>query len=283
MDQINTISGGANFSTTFLGVRGSTPCSGIDYQIFGGHTSCVLVDVNDKILIFDAGSGIFSANKILKDRDIKEFDLFFSHVHLDHILGLPFFMPLWRPDVKIRIHAGSLGPYGGIEHFLKKTFSAPLFPVEFSNLPAQISFHDFEPGADIQIDDLVRVKTCALNHPNGAVAYRTNFMGKSVSYVTDTEHPEVGHDQSIIDFIRGTNLFIYDSSYENENYHKFKGWGHSTWQECCQLAELAAVEKFAVFHHDPMNTDEKMFQIEAEVKRIAKNAIVCRQGMRIDL
>lgn len=242
-----------------------------------------MVETGGKIALFDAGSGIATATRFINDPSIKEFDLFFSHVHLDHILGLPFFMPIWNKDVKIRIHAGTLKPYGGIEDFLKRTFHEPLFPVNFENFPAQITFHDFDPGETMDIGNGVNVRSCPLDHPNGAVGYRLNHNGKSVCYITDTEHPETGLDTVIGDFVKNTNLFIYDSSYENENYQKFKGWGHSTWQMCRDLAHYANVETFGIFHHDPSNNDEKMKSIEDHVTKLDPKAIVCKQGMQLHL
>ena len=107
---------------TFFGVRGSTPCAGLEHGQYGGHTSCVMAEAGDHIIIFDAGSGIYDASRIALDNPSKKIFLFFSHVHLDHIMGLPFFAPVWRSDFTVNIFAGSLAAYGGIQSFLSKTF-----------------------------------------------------------------------------------------------------------------------------------------------------------------
>jgi phosphoribosyl 1,2-cyclic phosphodiesterase len=271
----------ANIEITFLGVRGSTPCAGTNYQIYGGHTSCVMARIKNKIMIFDAGSGIVDANSVILSEGITEVDLFFSHVHLDHIMGLPFFTPVWKKDIKLNIYAGSLAPYGGIHNFLSQTFNPPLFPIPFANFPGQIVCHDFLPGTDIKLDDHIILNTCFLNHPNGAVGYRVNYNNKSMCYVTDTEHSEQGIDQNIQKLITNADLLIYDSTFDNASYLKYKGWGHSTWEEGCVLANAANVKQVAIFHHDPSNDDVKMSVLEEIVKDQDAKAIISKQGMKI--
>ncbi len=262
----------------FLGVRGSTPCCDSRYSQYGGHTSCVLVEANNQIYIFDAGSGIINASAIGLNHPEKLTNLFFSHVHLDHMMGLPFYFPFWKPDHHINIHAGSLARYGGIEAFLKRILCEPLFPVPFTAFPAQIVCSDFVAGHK-HIFGPVTISTFELNHPNGAVAYRLNFNDKSVCYVTDHEHGDNSNREGLVEFIRGTDVFIYDSSYDDNNYANYKGWGHSTWQEALRLGNDAQVVKTAIFHHDPHNTDEKMVDIEAAVLAFSEKGFVTRQGM----
>ncbi|MDP3372183.1 MAG: MBL fold metallo-hydrolase [Candidatus Paracaedibacteraceae bacterium] len=266
----------------FLGVRGSTPCADERFVTYGGHTSCVLVEVDGTIFIFDAGSGIINASPIVAKQGACEAHLFFSHVHLDHIMGFPFFYPLWNKHFTTHIYAGSLGAYGGIYNFFANTLKEPLFPVSFTEFPGDIHCQDFEPGYTHKIGN-VTVDTFMLNHPNSAVAYRLTCNGKSVCYVTDHEHGDNSNREGLIEFIRGTDLFIYDSTYEDGNYQNFKGWGHSTWQEALRLGDEADVARTAIFHHDPQNTDVKMAAIEEDVKKISSAAFVARQGMMVTI
>ncbi len=266
----------------FLGVRGSTPCADSRYSKYGGHTSCIMVEADDQVIIFDAGSGIINASKIALTQEDKTCHLFFSHVHLDHMMGLPFFTPLWVKDFTTHIWAGSLAPYGGIGKFLTDTLSAPLFPVPFTAFPGNIICSDFTAGTTQSLGR-IDINTFELNHPNGAVAYRLNYNSKSVCYVTDHEHGEGANQDSLIEFIKGADIFIYDSSYSDESYEKYKGWGHSTWQEALRLGEKANVAKTYLFHHDPQNTDDKMTIVEEEVLKASHRAAVSRQDTVIML
>lgn len=271
------------FNVTFLGVRGSTPCASSPYMRYGGHTSCVMVELDNKLVFFDAGSGLYDANKIVGDHPNKEIELLFSHVHLDHVLGLPFFGPVWNPNFKLNIHAGTLAPYGGLEHFLSKTFSAPLFPVEFKNFTGNITCHDFSPGSTLQFNEGYEIQTLELNHPNGAVGMRLNYKDRSVCYITDNEHTPGVLDEKIVHFIKDTDLFIYDSSYSDDYFAKHKGWGHSTWQEAIRLGEAAFAKRIAVFHHDPLNTDDKNDMIAELVKERSDRASMAIQGETVVL
>ena len=262
----------------FLGVRGSTPCADNRFSQYGGHTSCVLVEVDDSIFIFDAGSGIVNASGIALQLAKKECHLFFSHVHLDHIMGLPFFAPLWFKDYTVNIRAGSLAKYGGIKDFFTRTLTEPLFPIPFAAFPGNIQCEDFTPGHMYTLGNS-QIDTFGLNHPNGAVAYRLTYDGKSLCYVTDHEHGNESNREGLVEFIRGTDMFIYDSTFGDDNYPKFKGWGHSTWQEALRLGDDAGVAQTAIFHHDPQNTDDKMAIIEDQVLQASNRAFVSRQGM----
>lgn len=272
------------FNITFWGVRGSTPCASKAYTAYGGHTSCVMVDLGNQLLFFDAGSGLFDANAYAGSYPNKNIKLFFSHVHLDHVMGLPFFAPVWNPAYTVDLYAGSLQRYGGLEHFLSQTFNEPLFPVKFKNFPGVHACTDFEPGAALDFADQGYViQTAALNHPNGAVGYRVDAQGRSFCYVTDTEHRQGEIDPAIVDLIKGADLFVYDSSYSDDNYAKYKGWGHSTWQEAIRLGQAAGVKKIGIFHHDPLNTDTQLELIEKIATSTSPKVMFTRQGMVIDL
>lgn len=263
---------------TFFGVRGSTPCADENHLRYGGHTSCIGVELNDRLIILDAGSGIYNANSLALQNPHKEVFLLFSHVHLDHIMGLPFFFPVWKKDMTVHIMAGSVRPYGGIHQFLSNTFTPPLFPIKFIDFPANIQCRDFKAGETLEFLPGLKIDTCALNHPNGAIGYRLNYQGNSVCYVTDTEHSPGQLDPAILGLIQGSDLLIYDSSYNDENFSTYKGWGHSTWQEGIRLAKRANVKKLAVFHHDPSNTDDKMEVIEKLATQEWDGAFIAKQG-----
>lgn len=271
------------FKIHFLGVRGSTPCAGTSHDEYGGHTTCVLVEFEEGIIIFDAGSGIINANPITSRHKNKTIMLYFTHVHLDHILGLPFFMPMWNPSYTVKLHAGNLAGYGGIEKVFSQTFNEPVFPISFKKFSGNIGCYDFKPGTTHYPLSGVAIETHALNHPNGAIGYRLTYQNKTMAFVTDNEHSIESPDYKLIDFIRYADVFIYDSSYNDDNFSKYVGWGHSTWQEAIRLGQAAQVKRIGIFHHDPLNDDKKMRVIEAQALQMDPHAFIAKQDMIINL
>jgi len=255
----------ADLSVTFWGVRGSIACAGPEYVRYGGNTSCVEVMAGGRRLIFDAGTGIRKlGNRICEAGDTTESEVFFSHTHLDHIVGLSFFAPLARNGHKVRLSAGHLAPDLTLEQVVRHTMAAPLYPVTMDIFAAKIEFRDFVSGDTLRPAPGVTVRTTSLNHPNGATGYRVEHAGKSICYITDTEHRPGERDAKIVELCRGADIMIYDSSYTDEEYPRYRGWGHSTWQEGMRIADEAGVGTLAIFHHDPSHDDEAMDRIVAE-------------------
>jgi phosphoribosyl 1,2-cyclic phosphodiesterase len=127
------------------------------------------------------------------------------------------------------------------------------------------------------------VRTCALNHPDGATGYRLEWAGKSVCYVTDVEHHPGQLDQTVLDLIKDADLVIYDCTYTDDEFPNHVGWGHSTWQQGIRLCRAANVGQLAIFHHNPDHTDTMMAEIEAEAKQVWPNVIVARDEMALFL
>ena len=122
-----------------------------------------------------------------------------------------------------------------------------------------------------------------LNHPQGAVGYRVNFGGRSICYITDTEHKAGEIDQNKKSLVSGSDLVIYDACFTDENYPNFAGWGHSTWQEGVKLCDAASVKKLAIFHHDPGNDDAAMDIISEEVNKARPGSLVAMEGMELEV
>lgn len=270
-----------DFSIRFWGVRGTIACPGPKYARYGGNTSCIEVCCGDYRFILDGGTGLRPlGEKLLAAGQSLELDLYLTHTHLDHIAGLPFFPPMFKPGNKIRLLCGHLHDSDEkLRDVIVRMTAAPLFPVPLEAFSAELSFVDFRSGETLQPRPGVVIRTAPLNHPNGATAYRIEFGGKSACYVTDCEHREGELDEPLLDFIRGTDIFIYDSTFTDDEYPKFRGWGHSTWQEGARLAEAAGVGEFVIFHHAPEHPDAVMDGIaEAAHSRFARS-IVAREGM----
>ncbi len=255
-----------DFWVRFWGVRGSIACAGPDTIRYGGNTSCLEVRCGARLL----GQAL--------PAEPLEFDHFFSHTHFDHVAGLPFFLPFYRKGGKIRIRAGHLSPPHTMESTLRLAMSAPLFPVPFDVFQADIDFIDFTAGDTLDLGDGIEVRTAVLNHPNGATGYRVSFGGKSICYVTDTEHTPGEPDRNILDLIEGADIVVYDATYNDAEFPTYVGWGHSTWQEGVRLAEAANVGQLVIFHHEPGRDDDALDDVAREAKAAFAGATVAREG-----
>lgn len=277
------VAAGPNFSVRFWGVRGSIAAPGPSTVRYGGNTACLEVRCGDRLLIFDAGTGI----RALGDRLVKsgpvELDLFFTHTHFDHICGLPFFAPAYAAQNRLRLWAGHLPPGQTLRNVVSALMSAPLFPVPVEIMSATIEFHAFVAGATLHPAGGVTLRTAALNHPNGAVGYRIEYDGRALCYITDTEHYAGRRDPAIVDLARDADVMIYDCTYTDEEYAGRVGWGHSTWEECLRLAEAANVRRPVIFHHDPGRDDVALDVIAAAAAQAWPGTLVACEGMLLEL
>jgi phosphoribosyl 1,2-cyclic phosphodiesterase len=267
------------FSLRFWGVRGSIPCPGPETVRYGGNTSCVEIRCGERVLIFDAGTGLRPLGAHLDAQGTVDADLFFTHTHFDHICGLPFFSSAYAKTNKFRFWAGHLLPDHTLRYVLSEMMMAPLFPIPISVLGADISFHDFRSGETLNPAPGTTIRTATLNHPNGATGYRVEHAGKSICYITDTEHTPGQPDQTVLGLINGADIVVYDSTYDDAEFAAHLGWGHSTWQEGIRLADVAKVKQLVIFHHDPGHDDDEMDRIAAAAAKARPGTIVAREGM----
>lgn len=265
----------------FWGVRGSIACPSPSHVRYGGNTSCLEVTAGDQSIILDAGTGIRPLGHSFMERGIRRAHLLLTHSHWDHINGFPFFSPGFAPGHEFQIRAGHLKD-DGIREVLAGQMTQPTFPVPLEAMKATLRFDDFTAGDEFSIGSGVKVKTAALNHPNGATGYRIEHGGKSLCYITDTEHIPGQPDQNILGLVQGTDLMIYDSTYTEDEFPGKVGWGHSTWQEAIRLATAADVKKLAIFHHDPEHNDEFMDSIADQAKAEWEHAVVAKEGMTFE-
>ena len=269
-----------DFLVRFWGVRGSISISDANSVRYGGNTSCLEIRCGEQLLIFDTGSGFrYLGNELIKSGRTIDADIFLSHTHYDHICGIPFFKPFFNPENKFRLSAGHLLPETNIRDVLSDLMKTPLFPVSLDIFQSKIEFHDFAIGDALTIGTDVVVRTAPLNHPNGATGYRIEFEGKSICYLTDTEHVPGELDQNILRLIHGADLVIYDSMFTEDEYKTCAGWGHSTWQAGADLCDAARVSQFVIFHHDPDHDDNFMDQIAVAAKKRRPGTIVAQEGM----
>jgi phosphoribosyl 1,2-cyclic phosphodiesterase len=262
----------------FWGVRGSTPESGKDRVKYGGHTICssVETDAGERIVI-DAGTGI----KRLGDRLFEKskdkpliWNILMTHFHLDHVMGLPFFAPLYSKETTLHFYS----PYteDETEYCLKGLMSGRFFPVDFDDTPSRKIIHRIE-DENLQLGGF-RVSCCPLRHPQGSVAYKLVGDKTAIVVATDTEHPKEGIDRKLADFARDADILIYDAMFTPEEYEKGKrGWGHSTWLEGTKLAAAAGVGQLYLSHFNPDYSDAKIDEIVSLAKRKFPNARGARE------
>jgi len=270
-----------NLTIRFWGVRGSIPCPGPETARYGGNTSCVEVRCGRRLMVFDGGSGMRPLGKALLEggRPV-DLDLFYTHTHLDHIVGLPFFAPAYSAGCRIRFWAGHLKPVGAdIKSVLQQMMSAPLFPIPIDVLEARLDFRDFSAGETLAPHSGIKLVTAPLNHPDGATGYRIEYGGKAVAYITDTEHRAGSSDPNVLKLMQHADVAIYDSTYTDEEYPRHRHWGHSTWEEGVRLAKQARVKQLVIFHHDPSHTDTMMDQIAADAAKLRPGTVVAHEGL----
>lgn len=265
------------------GARGTFPIPGPDTLEYGGHTCCVEVRAGGQVMIFDAGSGIIPLGQALVDEAVTEIDLFFSHAHYDHILGLPYFQPAYSDKTKLRIWAGHMLDGSTPEEMIAGIFRPPYFPITKDLMLAQIEYRQFSPGDVLNPAADVQLQTGALCHPNGAVGYRLETSGASFAYLTDFEHDGGSGDETIQRLARNADLALLDATYSPEEYPRFAGFGHSTWDKCGAFCVKAGVKRWGLFHHMHSRSDAEQQVMETAAQAAYPNAFAARQGQRIAL
>ncbi|WP_054692200.1 MBL fold metallo-hydrolase [Syntrophomonas palmitatica] len=277
-----------SFQVTFWGVRGSLPVPGAETIRFGGNTSCVQVQIGEQLIIFDGGTGIYKlGQQLVKNPAPVKGDIFITHTHWDHIQGFPFFSPAFIPGNRFTLY-GPAKTDNTFAELMKGQMVYQHFPVSLDSMGAGIDFCELDSGEDLDLGNGVRIRTVHNNHPNGGISYRVDHEGRSVCYVTDTEHYEY-IDPDIKSFISQADLVIYDTHFTDDEYHGYegyptkKGWGHSTWQEGIKLIEAAEAKKLVLFHHANFHNDKDMETIEKDARKRYSDCVAAREGMVIAL
>jgi len=290
----------------FWGVRGSIPTPGPRTVRYGGNTLCIEVRCGDTLIILDAGSGIRElGNALMAARKPVVAHLLISHTHWDHVQGFPFFVPFYVKGTVLDIY-GCHGADKTLEEILVGQMALPYFPVSLKEGSAQIHFHELDVG-EFMIQD-VRVTTIFSNHPGLCLAYRLEWGGKSLVYLSDNEayhqlatRPDaerasdiVADQTGVIDprlaqFALEADLLIADSPYDAEEYKQRRGWGHSCVDDVVSIALDARAKRLAIFHHDPSHSDEKVDDMVAHGRTLISEreaALECfgaQEGMEITL
>lgn len=270
---------------TFWGVRGSTPVCGPDTHRYGGNTSCVSIETGGRVLILDSGTGIRRLGQKLSG-DPREIFLALTHLHGDHIIGFPFFAPLYEPGTRMHLLDYR---HGGGNYSLIQLFDGVHVPMHIGQVARgwdrpQDELHTYlaRHGFD--------TSSIPLNHPGGALGYRIREDGRTFIYITDNElaAPEMTTTfAEFTAFCSGADVLVHDAQWIEGELPARAGWGHSTVMQACELAIAAGVSRLVLFHHDPDRSDDALDAIQAEARRrLSPHGIACDaayEGLRFEL
>ena len=301
----------------FWGVRGSIPCPGPETVQYGGNTMCIEMRFSDpdRLLIIDAGSGIRELGNDIMANDFSKgsikADIFLTHTHWDHIMGFPFFTPLFIPGTELRV----FGPVSSLKDTLEDIVGGQLeyeyFPIRHVELVSSIDYIETKQGlVDLGYDE-IKLTCKYLNHPIRCLGYRFECKGKVVCTAYDTEPfqnvfdtpDDPSYDESmaiegeaiakeqnqlVSDFFEGADLLIHDAQYTEEEYLASKtGWGHTPMEYAIKAAQEAGVKKLALVHHEPLYSDEKIDELSEKLCNSADlkgmQVVFAREGMEINI
>jgi phosphoribosyl 1,2-cyclic phosphodiesterase len=274
---------------TVWGCRGSLAAPGPDTVVYGGNTSCVQLELEDgPPVVVDAGTGIRPLGIELAGTS-GPIHLLLTHLHLDHLEGLGFFVPIWQPDRELHIW-GPPSPLDHLQERISRLFSPPIFPVEIADVPANVVFHDL-PEEEFELGS-ARVLAKPVSHRGPTVGYRFEEDGFSIAYIPDHE-PYHGLEPGAVEpeWLSGYSVaeralvLMHDAQYFEPEYPSRVGFGHSSVAHAVSFAQAAKVERLILFHHDPMHTDDELRSIEERARELWGGAghppELAREGMSV--
>ncbi len=268
----------------FWGVRGSIATGGPEFAGVGGNTSCVEVRAGDQLIILDGGTGLRPLGETLGPDT--QATMLLSHLHWDHVQGFPFFRPAYSSRAALELY-GPAADDAALRAAMARQMEPPNFPVRLEAMRARLGFHALAPGDELVVGP-ARIQAVALRHPQSCLGYRISAFGQSLLYATDTERCAAGIDPGVLEAARGTDLLIHDSQYTEDEYcgragPSREGWGHSTIEDSCRLANAAGVKRLALFHHDPGHDDRQIERLTEQARGLFANVAAAREGLTVTL
>jgi phosphoribosyl 1,2-cyclic phosphodiesterase len=262
---------------TLWGTRGTFPVPGPATVRYGGDTTCLSVEMSDRVLVIDSGTGIRLCGEALSC-DTRDIAVLFTHIHADHVMGFPFFAPLYEADRSVSVIDHRLG---AVEWSATTLLDGTHFPLTAEHLPCNLHRISMDP-VDFLENFGIAVRRTLLNHPGGAYGYRFEDAGKSFVFIPDNEvrppkDPTVTFEE-LVSFCRGADVLIHDAQFTEQECEERCGWGHSTPDQACDLAAAAGVERLLLTHHDPARTDDELDDI-----LIAARARLGSKGVAVEV
>jgi ribonuclease BN (tRNA processing enzyme) len=277
---------------TFFGTRGSCPCAGDAYQGFGGNTSCVYIENSDGLpVILDAGTGLRALGAWLRPQlqasgHPLHARLLLSHLHYDHMLGLPFFSPLEDPGALVEV----FGPEQAsqpLSEVIDSAVTPPFFPINMKEFRGELRLIDVGEGM-LDFGEL-KVVTRWVPHTGPTLGFRLESKGSSVAYIPDHQAPvdRSDVDDSVIELCNQADVVIHDAQYDDEEFALKSHWGHSTVAYAVNVAVRANAKTLVLFHHDPSHDDDRLSELERTAQALAAasgnlRVIGAREGMILD-
>ena len=252
------------------GARGSIPVSGREFFKYGGDTTCLEIRSEEgEIVIVDAGSGVRRLGNSLLEEGKRRYTMIFTHAHWDHLMGFPFFKPIYFRKTSMTIY-GCPFALSSIRDVISRVMTPPNFPVNFENIRAELKFHDYcDNGFSVRG---LKITPINLSHPNQGIGYKFQENGKTFVFLTDNEltyrHEGGLRREDYLEFSRNADLLIHDAEYNEAEYKKTRGWGHSVYGDALLLALEAGVRQFGLFHHNQERSDDEVDEIVSDCRGI---------------
>jgi phosphoribosyl 1,2-cyclic phosphodiesterase len=275
----------------FFGVRGSCPCSSDDHRRYGGNTSCTTVEVGDEPpIILDLGTGLRPLGLELLARwhePTGQWSALLTHLHWDHLIGLPFFPPVLRPGAHLDVF-GPAQAGSSIQAVVDSVVKPPFFPVQVDELHGTVAFHDIDRG-DLAIGS-AKVTVRPVPHVGATVGFRIEADGAALAYVSDHQAPLDGGDiaDSVLELCDGADVVIHDAQYTAEEFAAKADWGHSTPAFAVEVAARSGAGTLVLFHHDPLHGDRQVDAMVEEARRAPgasqlRAVVGAAEGMVLDV
>jgi phosphoribosyl 1,2-cyclic phosphodiesterase len=260
-------------NVTFYGTRGSCPCSGDRYRRYGGNTSCLVVNVEgDEPLIVDLGTGLRALGDVLH-KEVRALGTplhataLLTHLHFDHILGLPFFSPLHDPGARLTVH-GPAQPNGSLKEALHKAVQPPVFPIHMEQFRGELLTIDTR-DEDFSIGS-TKIMARTIPHVGSTLGYRIEAEGRTMAYLPDHQAPVDRRTitEAVLELCQGADLLVHDGQYTDDEFADKSDWGHSTAAFAVHVAAEAHVKRLLLSHHDPSHNDREIDRIVTSARRL---------------
>ena len=258
-------------------MRGSTPCPSEDNRRYGGNTACVALEAaGEDPIILDLGTGLRFFGQTQPTDGTFSATALVTHIHWDHVQGLPFFVPIDRPGASLDIYGPVQDDGLSLEDAFEQFMRPPFFPVRASDLRGAIRFHDLEE-ADVSIGN-AKVRVRPVPHVGPTNGYRVDWGGASAAYISDHQAPldrSFSVAEAVLELCDGVDLLIHDAQYTPGEWEEKDYWGHCSVDYAVHVARESGAKRLALFHHDPSHGDDF-------VDGLLQNAIASASGCGIE-